>query len=268
MELEQIPYAELMKQIDQCDYEYGVHVSYSEPVLKRDVDVLPRDSINLFDRTQLSYYKNESVVKLAAGYVVNRRLNTACNRPKNLYVSLNDHTHKNRLIIPFYDHRGVCQHYQSRKLISDDTPKYLSKTSSEKTLFNYDNIDNCSDHVFITEGPIDSFFINNSVAVAGIQERSEQSLTSEQQKQLDRLFLMQSVWVLDSQWLDSTSLSKSHMLLKNNQCVFIWPEDIGKRFKDINEMCMHFKIDQVTEKYILDHTYCGLKGVVKLKQIK
>ena len=268
MELEQIPYVELMKQIDQCDYEYGAHVSRNHQEIKRNVDILPRDSINLFDRVQLEYYKAEPIVKLAASYIVKRRLNTACNRPKSLFVSLNDHTHKDRLVLPFYDHRGDCRHYQSRKLIQDETPKYLSKTSSEKTLFNYDNISNCSDHVFITEGPIDSFFIKNSVAVAGIQERSQQSLTEEQQKQLERLFLMQTVWVLDSQWLDKTSLSKSHTLLKSGHCVFIWPEDVGMKFKDINDMCMHFKIDQVTEKYILDNTYCGLKGVVKLKQIK
>ena len=58
------------------------------------------------------------------------------------------------------------------------------------------------------------------------------------------------------------------ILLKNKQCVFMWPKDIGQRFKDINEMCMYFDIDCITEQFILDNTFCGLKGIVKLKQIK
>lgn len=268
MEVEKITFKELIKQIDNCDYEYGAHVQETRDQLTYHADDLPKDSINLFDKNQLAFYKDNPMVRHAAEYVVKRRLNRATNRPKSLYVSLDDMVHKNRLIIPFYDSRNRCVFYQSRQLIDDGRPKYLSKTNSDKTLFNYNNVSSSAENIYITEGPIDSFFIKNSVAVAGIQERSSQSLTTTQKQQLDRLFLMQSVWVLDSQWNDAASLSKSEMLLKSGQCVFIWPEDIGTRFKDINEICMHFKIDSMSDQYILKHTYCGLKGVVRLKQIK
>ena len=224
----------------------------------------------MFDKTQLLYYSREPVVKLAANTIVNRRLNSAVNRPKALYVSLTDNVHKNRLVIPFYDRSKKCVHYQTRTLLDKDRdrPKYLSKQNSEKTLFNYDQIDSGADHVFITEGPIVSFFIKNSVAVAGIQERSKQTFTPNQRAQLDRLFLMQTVWVLDSQWLDQASYQKTEILLKAGECVFIWPKDTGRRFKDFNDMCLFFKLDQVSDQYILDNTYCGLKGIVKLKQIR
>lgn len=268
MEIEGIGLHELTKQIDSCDYEYGIQESVPVNVT-REISDLPNDSINIFDKQQLNFYKNEEIVITAAKTVVKRRLNTAINKPRSLYVSNTDYVHKNRLTIPFYDRGGKCIFYQSRSLLSDDhRPKYLSKQNSEKSLFNYDNVQSSSDHVFITEGPIDSFFIRNSVAVAGIQERSQTAFTTTQQQQLDRLFLMQCVWVLDSQWQDEASLRKSEILLKNGSCVFIWPEDVGRQFKDINDMCIYFKINEITADYILQNTYCGLKGVVKLKQIR
>ena len=268
MEVEKVPYDELVRQIDKCEYEYGI--PKEEKTIPKQTEELPKDSINLFDKSQLKYYADNNIVSTAASMIIDRRLNTAVNRPRALYVSLNDPVHKNRLIIPFYTNKTKCDFYQSRTLlpIDNDRPKYLSKMNSEKTLFNYDQIKNNADHIFITEGPIDSFFIRNSVAVAGIQERSRQTFTSTQKTQLDRHFLMQTVWVLDSQWLDQASRMKTETLLKSDECVFIWPKDVGTRFKDVNDMCMFFKIDRLSRQYILDNTYCGLRGLVTLNQIK
>ena len=268
MEVEKVPYDELVRQIDKCEYEYGI--PKEEKTTPKQTEELPKDSINLFDKSQLKYYADNNIVSTAASMIIDRRLNTAVNRPRALYVSLNDPVHKNRLIIPFYTNKTKCDFYQSRTLLpaDNDRPKYLSKMNSEKTLFNYDQIKNNADHIFITEGPIDSFFIRNSVAVAGIQERSRQTFTSTQKTQLDRHFLMQTVWVLDSQWLDQASRMKTETLLKSDECVFIWPKDVGTRFKDVNDMCMFFKIDRLSRQYILDNTYCGLRGLVTLNQIK
>lgn len=267
MEVEKITYHELVEQVTNCDYEYGI--PKEEPVRVKNTQDLPEDAINLFDRTQLNYYSDNKIVQIAAETIVSRRLNKAVNKPKSLYVSLTDAVHKDRLVIPFYDGKR-CVFYQSRSLLEtqSDKPKYLSKMNSDKTLFNYNQVESSSEHVFLTEGPIDSFFLRNSVAVAGIQERSKNTLTTTQQLQLDKLFLTQSIWVLDSQWRDTASLRKSEILLKNGQCVFLWPKDIGKRFKDINDLCVFFKINEVKQDYILKNTYCGLKGIVKLKQIK
>ena len=266
MEVEKVGFDQIAKEIRERDYEYGVPKQQeTKTYITED---LPNDSINLFDTQQLNYYQDDSTVKRAASVIVSRRLNKAVNKPSSMYVSLKDYTHKNRLIIPFYNRKNQCVFYQSRSLYNDGKPKYLSKTGSDKSLFNFNNVGSGADNVFITEGPIDSFFIRDSVAVAGIQERSKQSFTQTQQEQIDQLFLKQTVWVLDSQWLDQASLMKTTSLLKSNQCVFIWPRDTGKRFKDINDMCMYFKLNEISTQYILDNTYCGLKGLVKLKEIK
>lgn len=268
MEVDGITYRDVMNQIESYDYEYGLDSLREEKPVQRSVDALPSDSINIFDKMQLEYYRDEPIVKLAVDTIVNRRLHTACNKPKALYVSLSDYTHKGRLIIPFYDRNSKCIFYQTRKLLNDNTPKYLSKTGSEKSLFNFNNIEKQTEDVFILEGPLDAFFIKNSVAVAGIQEKSQSSLTATQNKQLDSLFLTNRTWVLDSQWLDETSLLKTEILLKQGQCVFIWPRELGKKFKDINDMCCHFKINKITSEYILSNTYCGVAGLLFLKKLK
>ena len=266
IEVEKITWDQIVAEIRERNYEYGIPVEEKKTTIV--VPELPADSINMFDKQQLEYYKNNKVVKDAARVIIDRKLNTASNRPDNLYLSLTDYTHKNRLIIPFYDRNKKCIFYQSRGLYNDGKPKYLSRSGSDKSLFNFNNVRSGAEQVFITEGPIDSFFIRDSVAVAGIQERSKQSLTTVQKKQLDQLFLMQSIWVLDSQWLDSASKLKTASLLKEDKCVFIWPKDVGQKFKDINDMCMHFNINEISSQYILDNTYCGLKGIVKLNSIR
>ena len=99
---------------------------------------LPGDCINLYDKAQCSFYSHEPMVTHAIITCKERRLLTAINKPKTLWFSRNDFVHKNRIIIPFYDHNKIV-FYQSRKLKQnkkDTKPKYLSKIGSDKTVFN------------------------------------------------------------------------------------------------------------------------------------
>ena len=250
-------WSEIFRETEEYDIIPGLENS-SEQTIRHEPD-LPHDSIDLFDAHQLRYYSNNKQVKACLDMIASRRLDTAVNRPKSLYVSLNDKTHKNRVIIPFYNVNGKVSHYQSRKISNDHTPKYLSKTNSEKTLFNVDKL-KTPDHIFIFEGPIDSFFVKDSVAVAGIQDTSRLCFTDSQQSQLDGFVLSKKIWVLDN---DTTGRDKSKKLLERDECVFIWPRQL-KQFKDINELCVRTKRDEVKREFILDHSYCGMKGLVRL----
>tara|TARA_R110002110_G_scaffold51928_1_gene151724 strand:- start:771 stop:1553 length:783 start_codon:yes stop_codon:yes gene_type:complete len=258
MEVAGMSWQEVHKETEEYDYIPGISTDNNQSTYEQ-AD-LPEDSIDLFDTHQLRYHKNNMVVKSCLDIIAFRRLDTAVNRPKSLYVSLTDRTHKDRLVIPFYDKDGKASHYQSRRVRDDNTPKYLSKTNSEKSLFNVDNLSN-PEHIFIFEGPIDAFFVLDSVAVAGIQDNNRFSFTSIQQNQLDSHFLSKRVWVLDN---DNTGVSKSHLLLQQNETVFIWPEELQK-FKDINDLCMHTNRDEISREFILKNSYRGLRGSVRLK---
>lgn len=243
----------------------------SKTVTRKESDTLPDDSINLFDSHQLIYHKNNYNVKECLNVIAKRRLDVAVNRPRALYISLTDFTHKNRLIIPFYDENGKIVFYQTRTIHSDDDkkfPKYLSKIGAEKSLFNVDNVDPDSSNVFIFEGPIDACFMKNGVAVAGIQERSHESFTSVQKKQLNKFILHNKIWVLDSQWQDTTALNKTSKLIERGHSVFIWPEKYGRQFKDFNHMCTSLNINEIPESFILQHTYSGNKADGALNKMK
>ena len=241
------------------------------PAARTDIETLPSDSINLSDTAQLEYYKNNDNVRATLGLIKSRRLNTAVNRPDSLYVSLTDYVHKNRLVVPFVNESKQIEFYQSRTVLSRDNktkPKYLGKVGSEKTLFNIDKVTGDYDTVYIFEGPINAFFTKNSVAVAGITENGR-SFTDRQQQQLDTtLRFYDTVWILDSQWVDRASLIKSEALLKQGERVFIWPEKFGKRFKDFNDIAIACKIDEIKHDFIQKNTLDGLKGIIKLSEIK
>lgn len=236
-----------------------------------NTETLPKDSINLSDKSQLEYYKNNENVRAALGLIKSRRLDTAVNRPDNLYFSLTDIVHKNRLIIPFLNEQKQIEFYQTRTVLTRDNktkPKYLGKVNSEKTLFNIDKVTGDYDTVYIFEGPINAFFTKNSVAVAGITERGR-SFTQRQQQQLDTtLKFYDKVWILDSQWIDKASLIKSEALLQQGESVFIWPEKFGKRFKDFNDIAIACKVDEISHDFCQKNTFKGLEGIVKLTEIK
>ena len=241
----------------------------SNPELTRKpTSTLPRDSINLFDNQQLQYYTDNDIVNSAMKYIKQRKLDIAINKPKTFWLSLSDFTHKNRLVIPFYNLTDTIVFYQTRSLDKTDTrPKYLSKINSDKTLFNINNVSPQLNKIFIFEGPIDACFIKNGVAMAGLNENSQTTLTPSQQAQLNFYKLHEKIWVLDSQWKDSASRTKSKILLEMGEKVFIWPEDYGKRFKDFNEMALSLDIPDIPISFIENNTYSGLKGKIIIGQI-
>jgi hypothetical protein len=231
---------------------------------------LPEDSINLFDANQLAYFKDNKIIKSALNYIKSRKLDVAINRPKAFYLSLKDAIHKNRLVIPFYDTNGKILFYQSRTIdttMSTNRPKYLSKVRSDKSLFNIDNINENIESVYIFEGPIDACFIENGIALAGINETSKNLYTSVQSDQLNKFLLFKKVIVLDSQWKDTTSLIKTKVLLENGHSVFIWPKNVGIKFKDMNELAIYLNTNKIPLTFIDNNTHEGLKGLIILSQI-
>lgn len=236
-----------------------------------NVERLPTDSINIFDPNQINYYKDNDVIQAALELVKKRRLDNAVNKPDTLWVSLKDKVHKNRIIIPFYNENNEIIFYQSRLIFDKDAkfyPKYLSKINGEKSLYNINKIDTNLDYIFIFEGPIDSFFIKNGTAVAGIQENSSNTFSKLQEHQLQPFKFFKKVWVLDSQWKDSASKNKTKKLLQNNECVFLWPENIGKKYKDINDFCIDKKLDMIEPEFIIENSFEGMKGDLALSVVR
>ena len=260
---------EIINEVKEFDIEI---LPIEEPKeVKKVIDKsLPEDCINLSDISQIEYYKDNTVVKTALQLIKDRKLNKGINKPKTFYVSLKDVVHKNRLILPFYDENDDIIFYQSRGLTKKDLferPKYLSKVGAERSLYGMQNINSNLDNVFIFEGPIDSYFVENGLATCGITERSDKMFTSLQKEQINKLNLYEKIYVLDNQYCDKAALSKSIILADNNEKVFIWPKEL-KRFKDFNDICVAGNKDKIKPEFILKNTHSGLKAKLLLTEIK
>ena len=253
---------------DSQDYDtVDIDEFSNKPKIKKINYELPCDCIDLEDEDQLNFFANELVVKKATEVLRNRRLLTSVNRPKKYYATLNDPVHENRLIIPFYDENNKIIFYQSRKLLDNDKKaKYLSKKDSERSVFNVDRVDENIPYLFVTEGPLDSTFIRNGIALAGISESGSETFTEKQKTQLKLFPLHELIYVLDNQWNDQTAQKKSKALLDANEKVFIWPKEY-RQFKDLNDVCMAYKLDEFPYKFIQKHSYTGMTGKMKISEI-
>jgi hypothetical protein len=265
-------YAEIIKESSTYDILPLDLLKEEEPVSKKPIVIpkLPKDAINLFDDRQVEYYSNSKVVQDAIALIKKRKLDMAINKPDSLWVSLSDKTHKNRLIIPFYNEQNDIIFYQSRAIYNSDLrirPKYLSKINSEKSLFGINKISDNLEYVFIFEGPIDSFFVKNGIAVAGIQENSSNTFTTLQQNQILGFKFLQKIWVLDSQWQDLASKNKTEKLIKEGETVFLWPEEIGKSFKDLNDYCIANNMYNIEPKFIIENSFAGLRADLMMVNI-
>jgi hypothetical protein len=265
MELSGDSFSEVMGQSKNYD---TINIDdFYKPKLKKISYELPCDCIDLEDNEQLNFYKNNYIVKKTLDVLNDRKLLNAVNRPNKYYLSLNDFVHQNRLIIPFYDENNKIIFYQSRKILDEDSkPKYLSKKDSDRSLFNIDKIDADIPYIFITEGPLDSTFIKNGIAVAGISESGSDVFTEKQKNQIRLFPLHELIFVLDNQWNDSTSKNKSKDLLDSGKKVFIWPKEYSN-FKDLNDVCVAYNLNEFPYKFICKHSYKGLTGKMKLSEI-
>jgi len=253
-------------------YDTSKVYDFKDVVIKKEyvAPTLPTDSINLFDKTQVNFHKDNEVVRACLKLIKERRIHKSINKPKALYVSLKDKVHKNRLVIPFYNEHGDIIFYQSRTVIQSDgdiKSKYTSKMGSDKSLYGINNVKDDLNYIFLFEGPINAMFTKNGLAVAGIS-KGDHLFTETQQQQLTRFQFYNRIWVLDSQWIDNTSLVKTEKLLDKGETVFIWPAKYGKKLKDFNDIVMKYSLNEITPEFIIENSFTGLMGMVKLAEIK
>lgn len=253
-------FKQIMAEVRDGDFEHFESVNYDEITESKpkNEQTLPYDSINLSDEVQVKYYSDNSIICDAVTYIKNRRLDTAVNKC-NLWISLKDYLHKNRIVIPFYDSDNKIRFYQSRAMYkqNENMGKYLSKLNADKTIFGLNNIDDKLDYLFIFEGPIDSMFTKNGISMGGLK------ISEHQNNLLSKYFLYERIWVLDNQLSHPEVLSKNIKLLEDGETIFIWPKEC-KKYKDLNELCCDRKINGVPSDFFIRNSYKGLEGIARI----
>lgn len=126
-----------------------------------------------------------------------------------------------RLIIPFYDKTGKLIGFQGRAF-GKEKPKYITIMLDETApkLYGLDKV-NLTEKVYVVEGPIDSMFIDNSIAMAGADATKLPSNGD-------------YVFVYDNEPRNPEIVKRMQKHIDNNDAVVIWPDTVGE--KDINDM--------------------------------
>lgn len=139
-----------------------------------------------------------------------------------------DGKYSGRIIITFLNDKGKVYYYQGRKFNNNSGMKYLSRYGNHNSIYNYYNVD-VSLPVIILEGPIDSVFVDNSVAVTGLKLKGEG---------LDKF--PHKYFMLDN---DESGRVRARKLLKHNSYVFNWVKFLKDykcdgEVKDVNDFIL------------------------------
>ena len=157
-----------------------------------------------------------------------------------------------RIIIPFRDKDGRLFGYQGRSLAPTAKMRYITIMLDEDKpkIFGQDRI-NYEEPVYIVEGPFDSTFIKNSVAMAGsdVDPRSYNWSSY--------------IWVYDNEPRNREIVSRISRSVDRGDKVIVWPNNIKE--KDINDMYLAgHDVQTVVESNICQ----GLEANLKLNDWK
>jgi len=139
-----------------------------------------------------------------------------------------------RLVIPFHDKEGNITGFQGRSL-GESKIRYITikLTDEGPRMFGIDRV-NQEEKIFVFEGPIDSMFIKNSVAVAS-------SSLEGAAEYLDKSKL---VLVYDNEPRNKEIVKLMEKAIDNHFNVVIWPPMIND--KDVNDMILSgFDIEEL-----------------------
>ena len=150
-----------------------------------------------------------------------------------------------RLVIPFRDESGEVFAAQGRAF-GKESPKYLTiKFQDKPKIFGLDRVD-FAKRYYVVEGPLDSMFLDNCLAVAGADFRY--------------LPPGDTTIVLDNEPRSREIIKQMERLIHQEHELVIWPDTITQ--KDINDMVLAGVEDIQT--IIDNNTFSGLEATMKL----
>ena len=158
---------------------------------------------------------------------------------------------ESRIVIPMYDCDKNLIGFQGRALGKSFT-KYITVMLDEEApkVYGLDSIDKTSP-VYITEGPFDSTFIRNSIAMCGADA------------DISSWGISNPVWVYDNEPRNREIVERIRKTIDTGDSIIIWPTNIEQ--KDINDMVLagHDVMSMLEL-----NTYSGLQAKIKFNNWK
>jgi DNA-directed RNA polymerase subunit RPC12/RpoP len=228
---------------------------YLKPTLEKKVKT---ELKKYFDLPLISELNKEH---FARQYVENRKI------PKKFYTELyfcekfkewtnsQKYTFKSleydepRIIIPLCKD-GKIFGFQGRSLSKKPKLKYITiiLDDSFPKIYGLDRIDD-SKNVYIVEGPFDSMFIDNAIAMVGADLNINDSLDCNK---------VDCIFVYDNEKRNKEIVDRIEKVISDGNSVVIWPDDLKE--KDINDMILS---NLPVMEILKSNTYKGLQAKAK-----
>jgi len=153
-----------------------------------------------------------------------------------------------RLLIPFRNEDGEVFAYQGRAF-GDEQPKYITikiDADADK-IFGLDKVDR-SKPIYIVEGPLDSLFLDNCIAMAGADFNFEGDITV----------------VYDNEPRNKEICRQIEKSIERGNKVCLFPESIQE--KDINDMFIAGSTKEEIQQLITDNTFSGVAAILRFAE--
>ena len=215
---------------------------FKQPTFKSKID-LPLCSENVQSRTYL-----ESRALDPTQFYYAEKFCEFVNSYKPTFSSV--HREEPRIVIPLYYKKELIG-FQGRSL-GPSSVKYITTILKDDApkIYGLDNLRGGAP-VYITEGPFDSSFVPNSIALCGADGDVRKWGVSD------------PIWVYDNEPRNREIVQRISNTIDRNEKVVIWPNDMWE--KDINDMVVNgHRIMDLLE----SNTYQGLEAKVKFNNWK
>lgn len=264
----------LIKYVDPRLYDEYVLERYKAGAVKynshKDVSkIIPqKETVNLLEDDILSSLKRLDKLEVshpAVQYVMKRKIprtawhllyfapkfkqftNTVT--PKFAEPIVGDHP---RMIIPYFTPAGKCFAFQGRAYGEEDPKYYTIKVDeTQEKIYGLDRVD-YSKRIYVVEGPLDSLFLPNSIAVSG----------SSFDTPTVRKLLTNATIVMDNEPRNTDIVKQLEKYINLGYSVCMFPDTMQQ--KDINDMILHggMNVDEIMN-VINTNTHSGMEAKLR-----
>ena len=207
------------------------------------------------------------ITHAAKGYVKDRRIPKECwselyyAEDFELFVKeiLPDYDKKlyaePRLVIPFYDEKNILLGFQGRALVNSKVKYITIKLSDDNTkVYGLNKLDK-SKKIYVVEGPIDSLFLQNSLATMDASLYNVVSSVGN----------LNYTFIYDNEPRNKDVAKHMQKTIDLGKDICVWPK-LVESCKDINEMVIKRGYSPSILQGIIDnHTYNGLRAKLEFE---
>jgi hypothetical protein len=161
------------------------------------------------------------------------------------------------IVIPFFDQYHHLMGAQSRSFNNDRKFRYqtVSFDDEHKLVYGCERLDK-NKTTFITEGPLDSLFLDNSLAAA----------SSSMDHARDYGYKDKTILVFDNEPRNKEIVKLMAKQILDGYRVCIWPDYISE--KDINDMVMAGNRPSAIQDTIIERSFSGIRASLELNSWK